>query len=133
MKKAITITISCLLIAIVSVCAIKYVMPFVNINRVIVAVNKQYTEDEGLSWISGEDIRKLQIIEEKYRKEDGYYVSLDTRLSFKKFTLDKIVVIYEITATVKEFDTWEEVANYKESKELELIFSILKLKEVKVK
>ena len=132
MKKVIIITLACLFVAIVSVCAIKYVMPFAKINQVIVAVNKQYTEDEGLSWIFGEDIRKLQIVEEKYRKEDGYCISLSTRLSFKKIAWDKIVVDYEIIAIVEDYDTWEELAYYKASKEIEFIFSMLRLSKVEV-
>ncbi len=109
-----------------------YAIPYVKANQSIVYVNRNGTgASEESDWLSVSDLQLLQIVEEDMiREEIGIELNTKTKLSWQSW--NRISVICDITAAAEYTDSGEELARYRQKREIVFHFSHLKWKVVQV-
>ena len=129
MKKGlkISITISILLILIIMGFAAYFLQPYSKSNQLIVYANKNEIESYEEGYISYEDFKLLEIVEDK-----GNYVELKTKQKLKILGIDSVSVLCDIKADVKD-ENWDIKAQYQDKKEIVFKFSDFKWNVIEVK
>ena len=125
MKKKIIVILSIIIAVFLILCAVAafYAVPFVKSNECIIFANRNViSEDMGNDWISGSDIKALHIVDDAYIK-DGIYIALNTKVSISDFSWNKISLVYDITTTVKEWDSFEKIESFNQKREIVYYFS----------
>lgn len=105
-----------------------YSIPYVKINQAIVYVNKNDVEISGLDvndWISPQDFKKLDIVEQNISPKNAH-VEIDTHSVIKSFSYNKLIIRVDITAKVRDLETFEIINCYSQTRTISCSFNHLK-------
>ncbi|MBQ7035282.1 MAG: hypothetical protein IJN34_06055 [Clostridia bacterium] len=103
-----------------------YAVPFVRGNNIIVHVNQNGINAEVESdWITNEDLKLMQIVDNDLIREDTY-TSIKTKTNMSWISWNKISIIYDITANVKNWDDNAKIVQCDGKREMIFVFSDFK-------
>ena len=89
-----------------------YSLPYIKANSLIVYVNKNaINEVQKDSWVSEEEMKLLQIIDESALSDD-LNISVKTSTSVTNVSWSKISFLYNINVVIKDGETQEEIDRY---------------------
>ena len=110
-----------------------YSFAFVKLNDCIVFVNKNgVQESEESDGISNSQIKQFQIVEDEFI-EENFYIQIKTRKKITNLSVSKISFLCDITVTVKDWESFDEVKVYNQKQETNFYFEDFKWKVDSVK
>lgn len=98
-----------------------YTSVFEKGNNLIVVANRNVITDSDYSdWISNENFKKFQIVDDEILQKENIYSEIKTSKDFELLSLKKISITYDVTVKVQDLDSLEYIEEYKQ--ELQVIF-----------
>ena len=130
-KKVLTcIIIAVVIIALLIAMLIYYSIPFVELNSAVVYANRNdivLSETEDDVWIMSADLQKLDVIDKSISKND-VFVDIDTKLKIQSISYNNVVIEYDITAVVKDLESFETINEFSQTRTVSCSFNHFKWK-----
>ena len=99
-----------------------YSLPYTKGSECIQYVNKNVVSTEENAWISADDLEFLRIVDEEYISET-VMIEVRTKPTFSLVSWNKLCISYDITATVKDWEDWEEIESFSGQRKVIFAFS----------
>lgn len=127
MKKLALVVVCVFCVSLVLIVAY-FSVAFIKLNDCIVYVNKNgVQESEESDWISNSQIKQFQIVEDEFIGEN-FYIQIKTRKKISHLSINKITFRCDVKATVKDWESFDEVKVYNQKQEANFYFEDFKWK-----